>query len=77
MRTEDIAYPFLTSDAQALALGFAEGKKLRRTGALAAQLIDKRQIIEVSLPMRRGPGRPFYAAWRRGFDAGYLGRRKP
>lgn len=71
------SYPLLTSDAHALSVGYAEGREQRREAGNAEQLAAQREFMELSFPMRRGSGAPFYASWRRGFDAGYLGQPSP
>lgn len=75
---QELMIPELTSDRQAMDLGYEEGRRLREYGAKPQDLAAQREInYEGPFPSQRGPGNPFYGSWRRGFDAGYLDDPKP
>jgi hypothetical protein len=76
MIDQELVCPTLTTSEQALSVGYEEGCLLRKNGGPPEQLTEQRVLNhELPYPFKRGPGSPFYAAWRRGFDAGYLGGR--
>ncbi len=77
MQAENIIYARLTSDAHARSIGHLEGKTLRDNGARLEELVVQREILEASFPKLRGPAVEYYPSWRRGFEAGYLGKQKP
>lgn len=50
---------------------------MRDNGARLEELVVQREILEASFPKLRGPAVEYYPSWRRGFEAGYLGKQKP
>jgi hypothetical protein len=72
------AGPQLTSDQQALDVGYDEGRALRANGGDPTQLDELREIhFERPYPDDRGLRNLFHAAWQFGFDAGFMGEDKP
>ena len=69
--------PDLIDPKQALDIGYAEGSSLRENGAKPERLDESRDVYyETPYRFQRRMS-PYYEAWRRGFDAGYLGHAKP
>ena len=69
--------PILTDPQQANRIGYAEGSSLRKSGGLP-NLIDNMRDVYYETPHRHERRlSPHYAAWRQGFDAGYLGQPNP
>lgn len=71
--------PELTSDQQALDVGYKEGRECRALpGVKDNHLTEHREIfLENTYPFERGPRTRFYQPWRKGFDAGFWGQPKP
>jgi hypothetical protein len=69
--------PILTDARQATRIGYAEGSSLRKSGGLP-DLVNNMRDVYYETPHRaeRRKSR-HYAAWRQGFDAGYLGQPIP
>ena len=71
----------LTSAAQAVSVGYAEGKELRantlRKGIPEFDLVTEMKLREQQWPDERGHRCLHNEAWRRGFEAGFLGRPVP
>jgi hypothetical protein len=67
----------LKSDQHAIDIGFAEGAHLRKLGGLREHLNEQRELLERGYPDDRGERNLYHAAWRLGFDAGYLDEEKP
>ena len=69
--------PELNDPQQALDVGYAEGNSLRENGA-KPELLDASRDLYYETPyyLKRRLS-AYYEAWRRGFDAGYLGHSKP
>jgi len=75
---QEIFRPPLTSVAQAIEVGFAEGVSIRENGGQVTDLEYQRTtLFEIPFSSLRGPKATFYESWRRAFDAGYLGHDKP
>jgi hypothetical protein len=72
-----LAPQILTSDAEATAIGYEEGKSRRGAGAAENRLPDEIEWFEHGWPDERGERCPHNDAWRRGFKAGFLGRGMP
>lgn len=67
----------LTDDQQAINIGFAEGAHLRKGGGKPEHVNGQREMLERGYPNDRGDRNTYHAAWRLGFDAGYLEEGKP
>jgi hypothetical protein len=74
-------HELLNSDAEAAAVGHAEGKEFRantmRKGILNPDLAEHIDVVERGYPDQRGHRCHYNTAWRRGFEAGFLGRPVP
>jgi hypothetical protein len=62
---------------QALDAGYEAGQRSRNSGCSDGDLEERRRLVEASYLSNLGPNSGFYNAWSIGFDAGYLGERKP
>jgi hypothetical protein len=73
----------LTSDKQARDIGYSEGRQYRPEVDLngvplkEAAAIVRETFFENPHRRYRGPAVQHYQAWRKGFDAGYLGEKFP
>jgi hypothetical protein len=67
----------LTSNQEAIDVGFSEGSKARQGGAKPEDLISNLELYEEGFPLERGARNLFREWWRRGFEAGFLGKPKP
>lgn len=77
-RAADALLPALTSEQQAINVGYDEGKRIRANGGLPEHLGFQRDTLyEQPFPIERGTRNPLHSHWRRGFDAGYTGQPKP
>jgi hypothetical protein len=69
--------PELTDEEHAFDIGYSEGSALRAKGA-KADLLDGSRDAYYETPHRfQRRMSAYYEAWRRGFDAGYLGQPNP
>ena len=69
--------PELTDQQHALDIGYTEGSALCARGAKPKLLEGSRDAYYETPHRRQRTMSAYYAAWRLGFDAGYLGRSKP
>jgi hypothetical protein len=62
----------LTSQDEAIVVGYDEGALLRKNGA-------QPNALQFNIETNQGnyPDSPFYDHWLKGFRAGFLGERKP
>jgi hypothetical protein len=71
------AIPALVDPQQACDVGYAEGSALRAKGAKPGLLDGSRDAYYETPHRRERRMSAHYAAWRLGFDAGYLGEPEP
>jgi hypothetical protein len=76
--TVGLSPQLLASDDEAISVGYAEGRELRaaalRVGISEPDLAEQMELKERSWPDERGRRCSYNEAWRRGFEAGFLGR---
>ncbi|SRR6266700_2162622 len=66
----------LTSNREAIDVGFSEGAKLRQDGAKPEDQISNLALYEEGFPLERGARSLFHKWWHREFEAGFLGKPK-